>query len=304
MCAALRIIIIAIINRAGDRKVGLIFDFTRKMVMNMKGKVVIVTGASSGIGEAAAREFGRAGARVVIAARRLERLQALAHEIEALGADVLVVQTDMSKFGDIQSLVSQTIERFGRVDVLVNNAGFGRLDWLEKLDPMEDIQAQMDVNVMGVIHTTRQVLPVMIAQRSGSIINVCSIAGLVGTPTYSIYAASKHAVHGFSEALRREVKPWGIDVSLIYPGGVLTEFAQRAGIKRKTKASTPAFMVLTAEQVGRAIVDLAHRPRRMWIIPWLWAFTVWINRLFPALVDAMTIKRFTIPERAEELQVK
>jgi uncharacterized protein len=272
--------------------------------MNMKGKVVIVTGASSGIGEAAAREFGRAGARVVIAARRLERLQALAHEIEALGGDVLVVQTDMSKFGDIQSLVSQTIERFGRVDVLVNNAGFGRLDWLEKLDPMEDIQAQMDVNVMGVIHTTRQVLPVMIAQRSGSIINVCSIAGLVGTPTYSIYAASKHAVHGFSEALRREVKPWGIDVSLIYPGGVLTEFAQRAGIKRKTQASTPAFMVLTAEQVGRAIVDLAHRPRRMWIIPWLWAFTVWINRLFPALVDAMTIKRFTIPERAEELQVK
>jgi NADP-dependent 3-hydroxy acid dehydrogenase YdfG len=130
--------------------------------MNMKGKVVIVTGASSGIGEAAAREFGRAGARVVIAARRLERLQALAHEIEALGADVLVVQTDMSKFGDIQSLVSQTIERFGRVDVLVNNAGFGRLDWLEQLDPMDDIQAQMDVNVMGVIHTTRQVLPVMI----------------------------------------------------------------------------------------------------------------------------------------------
>lgn len=272
--------------------------------MNIKGKVVIVTGASSGIGEAAAREFGHAGARVVIAARRVERLLTLAHEIEALGGDVLVVQTDMSKFGDIQNLVAQTLERFGRVDVLINNAGFGRLDWLEKLDPIDDIQVQMDVNVMGVIHATRQVLPVMIQQRNGSIINVCSIAGLVGTPTYSIYAASKHAVHGFSEALRREVKPWGIDVSLIYPGGVLTEFTQRAGIKRKTSASTPAFMVLTAEQVGRAIVDLVHRPRRMWIIPWLWAFTVWLNRLFPALVDVMTIDRFTIPERADELQVK
>lgn len=272
--------------------------------MQIEDKVVVITGASSGIGEAAARAFAHGGAKVVIAARRLERLQALAHEIETMGGEALVVQTDISQFDQIQRLVARTLERFGRVDVLINNAGFGRLDWLEKLDPIDDIQAQMDVNVMGVIHTTRQVLPVMIQQRSGSIINVCSIAGLVGTPTYSIYAASKHAVHGFSEALRREVKPWGIDVSLIYPGGVSTEFAQRAGIKRKTNASTPTFMVLTAEQVGRAIVDLVRCPRRGWIIPWLWGVSVWMNRLFPALVDAATIKRFTIPERAEELQVK
>jgi short-subunit dehydrogenase len=274
--------------------------------MDIKGKVVIVTGASSGIGEATAREFGREGAKVVLAARRVDKLETLAKEIEAMSAEsqAFVVQADLSKLDDIQKLVNQTLEKFGRIDVLVNNAGFGRLDWLENLDPVKDIQAQIDVNVMGVIQTTRQVLPVMIKQRSGSIINMCSMAGLVGTPTYTIYAASKHAVHGFSEALRREVKPWGIDVSLVYPGGVVTEFTQHAGIKRKTKATTPKFMLLTAEQVGQAVVKLVRRPRRMWIIPWLWSFTVFMNRFLPGMVDNTTINRFTIPEREDELKAK
>jgi len=271
----------------------------------IKGKVVIVTGASSGIGEATAREFGREGAKVVLAARRVEKLQALADEINKLGtnAETFVVQADLSKLEDIQALVSKTLEKFGRIDILVNNAGFGRLDWLENLDPVKDIQAQIDVNLMGVIQTTRQVLPTMIEQRSGSIINMCSMAGLIATPTYSIYAASKHAVHGFSEALRREVKPWGIDVSLIYPGGVVTEFASHAGIKRKTKATTPRFMLLTAEQVGQAVVKLVRRPRRMWIIPWLWSVTVFMNRFFPGLVDNVNF-RWTMIEREEELKNK
>ena len=127
------------------------------------------------------------------------------------------------------------------------------------------------------------------------------MAGLVATPTYTIYAASKHAVHGFSEALRREVKPWGIDVSMIYPGGVKTEFSEHAGIKRKTKATTPKFLLLSAEDVGRAVVQLVRRPRPMWIIPRLWSLTALLNKLFPAFVDYTTINRFTIPERADEL---
>jgi hypothetical protein len=274
--------------------------------MDPKGKVVIVTGASSGIGEATARQFGREGAKVVLAARRVDKLQTLAEEIKGMGtgAEVLVVQADLSKLEDIQLLVKQTLDKYGRIDVLVNNAGFGRLDWLENLDPVKDIQGQFDVNVMGVIQTTRQALPVMIKQRSGSIVNMCSMAGLVATPTYSIYAACKHAVHGFSEALRREVKPWGIDVSMVYPGGVITEFASHAGIKRKTKATTPKFMLLTAEQVADAVVSLVRRPKRMWIIPWLWSFTVWMNRNLNGVVDNTTINRFTIPEREEELNAK
>ncbi len=274
--------------------------------MDPKGKIVIVTGASSGIGEATARQFGREGSRVVLAARRVDKLESLANEIGGMGtgAEVLVVQADLSKLEDIQSLIQKTLDRFGRIDVLVNNAGFGRIDWLEKLDPVKDIQGQFDVNVMGVIQTTRQALPVMIKQRSGAIIQMCSMAGLVGTPTYTIYAACKHAVHGFSEALRREVKPWGIDVSMVYPGGVTTEFGAHAGINRKTKATTPRFMLLTADDVGRAVVSLVRRPRAMWIIPWLWSFTMWMNRNFNWFVDYTTINRFTIPEREDELKAK
>ena len=274
--------------------------------MDIKNKVVIVTGASSGIGEATARAFGREGAKVVLAARRVDKLQTLAQEINSMntGAETLVIQADLSKLEDIQAMVAQTIEKFKRIDILVNNAGFGRLDWLENLDPIKDIQAQIDLNVLGVIQTTRQVLPVMMEQRSGSIINMCSMAGLVATPTYTVYAASKHAVHGFSEALRREVKPWGIDVSLIYPGGVVTEFTQHAGIRRKTNAKTPKSMLLTAEQVANAVIKLVKRPRRMLIIPWLWSVTVFMNRFLPGLVDYTTIKRFTIPEREDELKIK
>ena len=241
---------------------------------------------------------------VILAARRVDKLQALAQEILAMNtsAETLVVQTDLSKLEDIQSLIKQTLDKFGRMDVLVNNAGFGRLDWLENLDPVKDIQAQFDVNVLGVIQTTRQALPVMMKQRSGHIINMCSMAGLVATPTYTIYAACKHAVHGFSEALRREVKPWGIDVSMIYPGGVATEFAAHAGIKRKTNASTPKALLLTADQVGSAVIQLVRHPRPMWILPWVWSFTVWMNRNLNSLVDYTTINRFTIPEREDELK--
>ena len=273
--------------------------------MEIKGKVVIVTGASSGIGEATALLFGQEGAKVVLAARRLERLQALAGEIQSMntGAETLVIQADLSLLEDIQSLIRQTLERFGRIDVLVNNAGFGRLDWLENLDPIKDIEAQFDVNVLGLVHATRQALPVMIKQRSGHIINMGSMAGLVATPTYTIYAASKHAVHGFSEALRREVKPWGIDVSILYPGGVKTEFGEHAKIRRKTKATTPKFLSLSAEEVAREVVQLVRRPRAMVIIPWLWSISVLLNKLFPAFVDYTTINKFTIPERAEELEV-
>ena len=272
--------------------------------MDIRGKVVIVTGASSGIGEATARQFGREGAKLVLAARRVDRLEALASEIKGMnsGAETLVVQADLAKLDDIQTLIQKTLETFKCIDVLVNNAGFGRLDWLENLDPVKDIQSQFDVNVMGVVQTTRQALPIMMKQRSGHIINMCSMAGLVATPTYTIYAACKHAVHGFSEALRREAKPWGIDVSMIYPGGVVTEFQSHAGIKRKTNATTPKSLLLTADQVGTAVVQLVRRPRAMHIIPWAWSVTVWMNRNLNWLVDYSTINRFTIPEREDELK--
>ena len=274
--------------------------------MDPKSKVVIVTGASSGIGAATARQFGGEGAKVVLAARRLDRLEAVAGDIEALGtgAETLAVPTDLSKLEDIQSLIRQTLNAFGRIDVLVNNAGFGHMDWLEKLDPETDIEAQFDVNVLGVVQTTRQALPVMIKQRSGHIINMCSMAGLIATPTYTIYAACKHAVHGFSEALRREVKPWGIDVSMLYPGGVTTGFGKQAGLQRKTQTTTPKFLLLSPEEVARAVVELVRRPRAMHVIPRLWHVAALLNKIFPSIVDYTAINKFTIPEREQELRAR
>ncbi len=270
----------------------------------VQGKVVIVTGASSGIGEATAREFGREGAKVVLAARRVERLEAVAQEIQGMGtsAEALVVPADLAKLDAIQNLIDRTLERFGRIDVLFNNAGFGRLGWLETLDPVKDIEAQYAVNVLGYVLTTRLALPVMIQQHSGHIINMASLAGLAASPTYTIYASCKFAIHGFSEALRREVKPWGIRVSVIYPGGVTTEFGQHAGIQRKTKATTPAFLRLTGEEVARTVVGAVRRPRPTIVTPWLWNFTVYLNKLWPALGDYTTIRGFTIPEREDELK--
>lgn len=270
--------------------------------MKIKDSVVIITGASSGIGEASARVLGQAGANVVLAARRLDKLEALAQEIQAAGSEALPVAADLSQLADIQHVVQQTLSKFGRVDVLFNNAGFGRLDWLENLDPVTDIEAQYAVNVLGVVQMTRQVLPIMIKQKAGHIINMASVAGWVGTPTYTIYASCKFAVRGFSEALRREVAPWGIRVSVLYPGGVATEFGAQAGHQRKTKITTPKWMVLTPETVGRAVVDLVQRPRANVILPWPFRFTVWLNQVFPGLVDWGSVNRFTVPERSDELK--
>jgi short-subunit dehydrogenase len=269
----------------------------------MQGRIVIVTGASSGLGEAAARQFGMLGTRLVLTARRLGRLRRLAKEIESLGmgSSCLPVRADLSNVEDVIRVVERTRRTWGGVDVLVNNAGNGRLDWLENLDPAKDIQSQIDINLAALIQMTRQVLPIMIRQRSGTIINMCSIAGLVGTPTYTIYAASKHGVHGFSEALRREVAPWGIHVCCLYPGGATSEFAEHAGIRRKTGATTPRFMRLSSDRVGRAVVQLARRPRAEWVIPWQWQVAIWLNRLLPRLMDFLLVSQFTIPERADEL---
>jgi len=259
--------------------------------------VILVTGASSGIGEATARLFAHQGYRVALAARRLERLQALAEELAASGGEALPIEADLSKLEDINRMAATVLSRYGQIDILFNNAGFGRLNWLENLDPIQDIEAQFKVNLLGVVHTTRVVLPHMIERRSGHIINMASMAGWVGTPTYSIYAATKFAVRGFSEALRRELGVYGIHVSVIYPGGVATEFGSHTGAKRKTGLSTPAALRLSADDVAGAVLRVARRPKRSLILPWVMQFTALANTLFPGLVDAIIERNFTRVER-------
>jgi len=260
--------------------------------------VILITGASSGIGAATARLFAHEGYRTVLAARRQEKLEELAQEIHSVGGETpLVVPTDITQFEQIENLVSRSIDHFGWIDILLNNAGLGRLSWLEALDPQKDIDFQIQVNLIGLIQTTRLVLPHMLARKQGHIINMGSIASLIATPSYSVYAATKYGLRGFTEALRREVGIQGVEVTGIYPGGVATEFGQKAGIKRKTRISTPNFLKLSAEDVAQVIFRVVKRPCRAVIIPGLMRPMVWLSVVFPGLVDQIIERSFTKRER-------
>jgi short-subunit dehydrogenase len=247
--------------------------------------VVIITGASSGIGAATARLLAGKGYRLSLAARRLDRLEALADEIRSAGGRALPVATDVTHLEDIRDLVQSTLDEFGTVDVLFNNAGIGRIDWLERLDQVEDIEFQIQVNLIGVIQMTRQVLPHMMERRSGHIINMSSVAGLIPVPTYSVYAATKYGLRGFTEALRRELRPMGIQVSGIYPSGVKTEFRGRRGTTRGSRIRTPDSLRMNAEYVAQAVLSLIRRPRRALVIPGMMRLAAGMNAVFPGLAD-------------------
>lgn len=259
----------------------------------LKGKAVIVTGASSGFGAEAARLFAQEGCKVVLCARRLDRLEELAAEIRASGGEALPVSMDVSQPEQIDAMVQNAIDTFGCIDILFNNAGFGRLDWLESLEPIKDIQAQITVDLLGVIWTARAVLPHMYKQRSGHIINMCSVAGFAAPPLYTIYSAAKFGVRGFSEALRRESTPFGVKVSVIYPGGASTEFQKHMGENEaKQRFRTPEWLTLSARDVARSVVRLARRPRRDLITPWWMVFSTFANSHFSRLSDTIQAGAF------------
>jgi len=249
-------------------------------------KVVLITGASSGFGADAARLFARQGCRVVLAARRLERLESLAQEIRSQGGIAFPVQLDVTQQSQIDGMLSTVLKEFGHIDIFFNNAGFGRLDWFENLDPHEDIEPQINVNLGGLIQVSHAVLPGMLAQRSGVIINMSSVAGRLAAPLYSVYAATKFGVRGFTEALRREVRPFGIRVCAIYPGGATTEFSQHSGNSNfKRSVRTPDWLRMTSEYVAQKVVDLARHPRRSLIIPWWMGPVIWLDAHLSWLVD-------------------
>ncbi len=256
------------------------------MTDKLKGKVVLITGASSGFGEDAARLFARQGASVVLAARRIDRMQAMVARLHADGGEAMATPVDVTNKADIENMVKGVIENYQRIDILFNNAGFGRLDFLENLSPERDIETQIAVNLTGLIQVTRAVLPHMIAQKSGHIINMSSMAGWVGTPTYTVYSATKFGVRGFTDALRREVAPLGIHVSGVYPGPASTEFGQHTGDSRVKKGvRIPGFARMTSEYVASQVVRLATSPRRSLILPWWFAPLAWLSDNFPTLSD-------------------
>jgi NAD(P)-dependent dehydrogenase (short-subunit alcohol dehydrogenase family) len=189
----------------------------------LDGKIVIITGASSGIGEAAAVRLAREGATVVVAARRADRLQALTGEIDSAGGRALAVACDVTSDEDRRRLVKETLGAFGRIDALVNNAGYGQRGPIE-LVPVDLIRKNFETNLFSLIALTQLVIPVMRKQHSGTIVNISSVAGRIARPLSSVYDATKHALEAISDGLRGELAPFGVKVVIIEPGFIVTEF--------------------------------------------------------------------------------
>ena len=231
--------------------------------MPLSDRVAIVTGASSGIGEATARLLAREGATVVLAARRRERLEALKAEIEDAGGAALAVPTDVTDRDAVQALARATLDATGRIDVLVNNAGVMPLTFMHNMRT-EDWYQTLDVNLYGVVHAVEAVLPTMMEQASGHVVNVSSTAGRRVYPGGAVYSATKYAVRALSEGMRQELGPrYGIRVTCIEPGAVATELTDAIGDPEVRKGMEKMFASLTpldAERIAEAIAYAVQAP--------------------------------------------
>jgi NADP-dependent 3-hydroxy acid dehydrogenase YdfG len=201
----------------------------QEIAMNpdIQGKVVVITGASSGLGEATARLLAAQGAHVVLGARRLDRLQALVADLARQGNEALAVGTDVTDRAQVQHLVDSAVQAHGRIDVMINNAGLMPHSPLERLK-VDDWDRMIDVNLKGVLYGIAAALPQMQRQKSGHFINVSSVAGHKVSINGAVYCATKHAVRALSEGLRQEVKPWNIRTTIVSPGAVDTDLPRSA----------------------------------------------------------------------------
>jgi NAD(P)-dependent dehydrogenase (short-subunit alcohol dehydrogenase family) len=259
---------------------------------DLGGLVVAVTGASAGIGRECVLAFARAGARVAAAARRLDRLEALADEVRALGSEVLVVQTDVGEREQVRRFVEATVERFGRLDVLVNNAGYGVRGTVEET-PVAAYERLMRVNYMGTVHGCQAAIPIMRRQRSGLIVNVSSIVGHRSLPTGGAYAATKAAQISLTESLRVELRGSGVRACSVHPVGTRTEFGEVAARESGGDMVDGVGPQQPPRVVAEAIVRCARRPRpEVYPFPAARAI-VWLNALAPGLADWLAGKTAT-----------
>ncbi|HUK56349.1 MAG TPA: SDR family oxidoreductase [Nitrospiria bacterium] len=231
---------------------------------NIEGKVVVVTGASSGLGEATARLLSSQGATVVLGARRLDRIKSLADELIRKGGKALAIQTDVTQVDQVKRLVESAAQTFGRIDVMINNAGLMPHSPLERLK-IDDWNRMIDVNLKGVLYGIAAALPYMKQQKSGHFINVSSVAGHKVRPGSAVYAATKTAVLVISEGLRQEVKPYNIRTTVISPGALATELPN--SITEPDVAENVRKFVqevaLPAESFARAVAFAMSQPEDM-----------------------------------------
>jgi short-subunit dehydrogenase len=261
-----------------------------------KDHVVVITGASSGIGEALAGELADQGARLALAARRVDKLNALAAACEQRGAKALVLPTDVSDEGQCKHLIERTVAAYGRIDMLVNNAGFTVRAALGELPDLTPFKEVMGVNFMGSVYCTYWALPYL-KQTRGRIVGVSSLGGKVPLALHAAYAASKCAMAGFFDTLRVELADAGVSVTVVYPDIVVTEFAanirgtngQRAGEEAAKAFYTDTMM--RADTCARIILRAAARRKRQVITSIRGKLGQWVMLIAPGIVDSFMVKR-------------
>lgn len=252
----------------------------------MKNKVVIITGASSGIGKACAIKVAKEGAKVVLAARDVNKLTLAAQEIEKLGAEVLMVKCDVSVEEDCKNLVSKTIDKFNQIDVLINNAGISMRAIFNDTD-LSVIKKIMDINFWGAVYCTKFALPYLLKTR-GSVVGVSSIAGYVGLPARTGYSASKYAMQGFLDALRTENLKKGLHVLVACPGFTASNIRNTALTNDgSAQGETPRNeeKMMSAEEVAQHIVNGIEKRKRTIVLTSQGKLVVLLNKFFPKFVE-------------------
>ena len=247
--------------------------------METTRNIVLVTGASSGIGRAAAREFARRGWDLALAARRVEPLEAVAAECRALGVRAIAIPADVSQRQECQRLVETAERELGPLDALVNNAGFAVFDAIERAGG-DELEAMMQTNYFGTVWCTQAALSGMLSRGRGTIVNVASIAGIMGYARMGGYCATKFAIIGFSEALRDEVLGRGVRVALVCPGTTDTEFFVKAE-RGKMPAASRLILAVSPERVARAIYAAAKDGKYRRIVPFGAAAYMRFKELMP-----------------------
>ncbi|HSQ17074.1 MAG TPA: SDR family oxidoreductase [Anaerolineales bacterium] len=264
-----------------------------------RDQVVIITGASAGIGKALALQLTGQGARIAIAARRVERLEQVAEECRSLGGAVLVVPTDVSDEVQCKALVEQTIAAFGRLDMLINNAGLAATALFDEFSDLNLFRHTMDVNFFGAVNCTYNALPYL-KQAKGRIVVISSLGGKVALPYNTPYVSSKYALHGFYDALRMELARHGVSVTMICPFWVATEFhtaqLNKDGVPRGAARGKDMYTAktMTAERCAEITLGAAYkRHREVLMGPGFLA--AWLKVLAPGLLDWLVVKVFLEP---------
>lgn len=264
--------------------------------MKFKDKVVVITGASSGIGEASAVEFAKNGANVVLIGRRKEKLIEVEKKISKYKVSVLVCVCDVSNKYQVQEMSKQVLAKFGKIDILVNNAGFAIYGKVSDLD-IEQMESQIATNYFGMVYCIKNFLPKMLEQNYGHIVNVASVAASFGLPGLASYSASKFAMLGFSEGLQHELNGTDVHVTVVSPIMVRTNFFDHSSFESMPKISPTS---LSAKTVAKAVLKAANSSRLEIVVPAVVRGAIWTKQTFPYLINPIIGSTFRKYLESEE----